>query len=76
LLIRTDLSGNVVYAATYGGLGNDAGKRFGIEYSPQPRTERYIIGTTRSTDGDVSGNHGQSDIWIVKIRAATGDGLW
>ena len=36
----------------------------------------YIfVGTTNSVDGDVSGNHGQTDIWVVKINN-TGDVKW
>lgn len=29
-----------------------------------------IIGTTSSTDGDVTGIHGRDDIWIVKLNAS------
>ncbi|MDD3111061.1 MAG: hypothetical protein PHU26_02060, partial [Methanofollis liminatans] len=28
-----------------------------------------LIGETGSTDGDVSGNHGGSDVWVVKLDA-------
>lgn len=28
-----------------------------------------IAGTTESNDGDVSGNHGYSDIWVVKLNS-------
>src|SRR5690242_8015879 len=29
----------------------------------------YIIaGSTNSNDGDVSGNHGQGDVWLIKIN--------
>ena len=34
-----------------------------------------IIGGTRSDDGDVSFNHGQGDIWLLKI-SKTGELLW
>lgn len=34
-----------------------------------------LIGSTFSTDGDVSGNHGNQDIWLVKVDA-TGAFLW
>lgn len=30
----------------------------------------YVVaGYTKSTDGDVSGNHGDFDVWIVKLEA-------
>jgi hypothetical protein len=36
----------------------------------------YIIaGTTYSNNGDVSGNHGEGDIWVVKL-ASSGDLTW
>ncbi len=34
-----------------------------------------LIGTTRSNDGDVSGNHGNEDVWVVKMNNA-GTVLW
>jgi hypothetical protein len=34
-----------------------------------------LIGSTISNDGDVSGNHGQSDIWLIKINQE-GTILW
>ncbi|CAN5671463.1 lipoprotein [soil metagenome] len=34
-----------------------------------------LLGITNSTNGDVSGNHGNYDIWIVKIDSL-GDILW
>lgn len=36
----------------------------------------YIMaGYTYSTDGDVTGNHGGCDYWVVKLNA-TGDIIW
>jgi hypothetical protein len=37
----------------------------------------YIVGgyTMSPNDGDVTGNHGSSDFWIVKLNA-TGDTIW
>ncbi|MGB4128579.1 MAG: hypothetical protein WBI87_06160 [Bacteroidales bacterium] len=34
-----------------------------------------VAGETRSNDGDVSGNHGKSDAWVVKLNSL-GDILW
>ena len=37
---------------------------------------RFIVaGYTFSNDGDVSGNHGNSDYWVVKLNSS-GDILW
>jgi outer membrane protein assembly factor BamB len=76
-LIKADLQGNIIYQQTYGGSDNDYGKRFGTQNSPQAMQDGYIIGTTNSTDGQVSGNHGMGDIWVIKLKKATaGETLW
>jgi uncharacterized protein YneR len=47
-----------------GGSGNETGN----SYPTQLADGGYLIsGTTTSNDGDVSGNHGGGDIWLVKI---------
>jgi hypothetical protein len=33
-----------------------------------PDSNYVVVGYTESTDGDVSGNHGKSDIWAVKFQ--------
>jgi hypothetical protein len=51
-----------------GGTVNDIGN------SIQPTSDGgYILcGTTFSNSGDVSGNHGNSDVWVVKLDALGG----
>ncbi len=46
-------------------------------YSIRPTADGgYIVaGTSYSTDGDVSGNHGGSDYWVVKLNAS-GTIMW
>lgn len=65
-VVKTDASGNFQWQKTYGGSGNDDA------YSViQTSDGGYIIGgNTTSTDGDVTGQHGNSDIWIVKTDGA------
>lgn len=76
-LIKADLQGNIIYQQTYGGSDNDYGKRFGTQNSPQAMQDGYIIGTTNSTNGQVSGNHGMGDIWVIRLKKATpGETLW
>ena len=29
-----------------------------------------VVGETKSSDGDVSGNHGDDDVWVVKLAPA------
>lgn len=57
-------------------------KCLGGAYSEWPRSIKQtfdkgyiIVGNTSSIDGDVSGNHGQSDAWVVKLDSV-GNILW
>jgi hypothetical protein len=62
---------DVEWKRRYGGSNHDWG------YDIQSTSEggSIIAGITYSNDGDVSSNHGQTDIWIVKLSAA-GDIEW
>ncbi|NOX47097.1 MAG: hypothetical protein GXO89_08985, partial [Chlorobi bacterium] len=62
VLTKLDADLNIVWQRCYGGSDSDA---FGgiIEIN-----SGYLLsGYTRSNDGDVSGWHGESDVWIIKI---------
>jgi len=60
----------IVWADCYGGTGDE------IIYSIIPVSDGYILGgKTNSTNGDISGNNGSEDIWIVKIDN-DGDTIW
>lgn len=66
LVVKLDTSGNLVWQKTQGGTGNDEYK------SIQQTTDGGYIaaGTTSSNNGDVSGNHGGGDYWVVKLDAS------
>lgn len=62
-IIRLDAVGNIVWQQCFGGTNGD-----GPNEILQTSDGGYIFaGTTESNDGDVSGNHGQYDIWVVKL---------
>lgn len=62
-IIKTDDQGQIQWQKTFGGSNYDAFKAQQID------EENYVfIGGTFSNDGDVSGNHGDSDIWFGKIN--------
>jgi len=45
--------------------GTDSEQLFAVQ---QTSDEGYMLtGDTRSNDGDVFGNHGSSDFWVVKL---------
>lgn len=62
-VVKLDASGNISWQKCLGGTNNDYG------YAIRQTTEGgYIVGgKTYSNDGDVSGNHGDVDIWIAKL---------
>lgn len=70
-LVKLDSTGVLIWQKTYGGILNEEA------HSVQQTTDGgYIIaGFTFSNAGDVSGNHGNSDFWVVKTDS-TGVLIW
>lgn len=71
LIIKLDGTGNVQWSKLIGGSGKDSFKDFGIAEGGG-----YIIGCeTSSTDQDGIGNHGSTDMLIMKIDDS-GNNVW
>lgn len=70
-IVKQGIGGNIVWKKSLGGSGND------IAHSiDETKDGGFIIaGYSESTDGDVTGNHGFYDYWIVKLNV-NGDILW
>ena len=65
-LFKLDNSGNLLWQKCLGGTGIDLPGSIAFTASGG-----FIIsGYTTSNDGDVSGNHGGGDVWIVELDAA------
>jgi hypothetical protein len=63
-IVRLDAAGNLVWQKCLGGSGYDIAQSV-----IQTVNGGFIVaGLTSSNDGDVSGNHGQLDYWIVKLN--------
>lgn len=62
-IVKTDSVGNYEWSKCLGGIEDETAME-GIE---TPDGGYIIIGYTISNDGDVSGNHGGSDVWVVKL---------
>jgi hypothetical protein len=62
-LVKLGSLGNIEWQKCLGGQGDDIG------YSVIQTSDKgyAIVGYTGSNDGDVSGNHGSDDAWIVKL---------
>ena len=68
-IVKLDANGNIVWQKSLGGSADDA-------YSIQQTTDGgFIVAGFRSNDGDVSGNHGTNDYWVVKLDA-NGNIVW
>ncbi len=56
---------HIQWQRALGGSGDDLGR-----FVQQTSDGGYIVaGDTESNDGDVSGNHGGADFWVVKFNA-------
>lgn len=67
---RLNKRGNIQWQKSFGGSGEDGA------FSIQQTHGGYIIaGYSYSNDGDVTGNHGNGDMWIVKL-SNTGKIQW
>lgn len=67
-IIKIDSLGVVQWKKCLGGTGDE-----GAQAIQQTSDDSYIItGTTSSNDGDVSGNNGGGDCWVVKLNPFVG----
>jgi len=65
-------SGTLINSFCYGGSGYDAA----ISYIQNSNGTFTFSGETQSNDGDVSGNHGASDKWLVNANTDNGNINW
>jgi len=70
-VVKINSQGDILWQNSIGGSGNDA------VYSIIETTDGgyAIAGKTPSNDGDVSGNHGSYDAWVIKL-SNTGQLMW
>lgn len=62
-ILKLDVNGNVQWKKCYGGTGADSA--YAILQSPD--NGFVVVGSSTSSDGDLTGNNGLSDGWIFKI---------
>ena len=62
-LMKLDFSGNIIWQKSLGGQNDDIG------YNVLTTSDGsiFLFGETNSNNGDVTGNHGGADAWIVKL---------
>ena len=62
-IIKTDLSGNIQWQKSLGGSGWDWGRAV----IPANGGGYLVTGAATSNNGDVTGQHGNGDIWVIKL---------
>ncbi len=70
-VVRVDNFGDTLWSKTYGGTNFDLANSI----VATPDSNFIIAGYSSSNDIDVHGNHGQNDIWVIKINQ-NGDTVW
>jgi len=70
-ITRLDKHGSTVWKKAFGGTSNEL-----IGGIKETKDHGFVVvGSTRSNDGDVSGNHGFFDYWVLRLDA-TGNIIW
>ena len=65
-VVKLSATGNILWQHCYGGSDSEVSR-----YVQQTPDGGYVvIGYTLSNNGDVTGNHGLNDIWVVKTNSA------
>ncbi|THU37050.1 T9SS C-terminal target domain-containing protein [Niastella caeni] len=64
-ILKLNAAGSIEWQKALGGTGSE------VAHSIMAASDgsSVIAGYTNSTDGDVTGNHGRDDYWIVKLNA-------
>ncbi len=70
-VVRTDASGNKIWARAYGGNAYDKA-RYAFE---DDAGNIIVIGTTHSSDGDITFTNGNSDLFVLKLDPS-GNIIW
>jgi hypothetical protein len=64
-LVKVDEFGNLIWERAFGGTGIEVA----YDITKTDDGGFVVVGNTFSDDGDISKNHGESDIWIIKVDA-------
>lgn len=70
-IVKIAVNGDMEWQKSYGGSNAD----YAVDICQTTDSGYVIAGGTYSIDGDVTGNHGGFDVWVIKI-SPTGALLW
>ncbi len=70
-VVKVDSGGTLVWQRSFGGSGID------VSYDIEKTSDNayVVVGHSFSTDQDIGSNHGESDIWLIKI-SESGELIW
>ena len=68
---KIDLEGNILWRKYFGGTNNDRS----YDSIETAEGDFIIVGSSESTDNDISSPKGSYDIWVIKV-SSKGDFLW
>lgn len=71
-VIRVDKEGHLLWEINYGGRGNDNFANAVLA----DNTSVILVGSTDSQEFDAAGNHGRTDVFVLKINLADGRVIW
>ena len=69
-IVKIDPNGNQVWQSIFGGSNNDGASSM----LTTPDGNYMVAGTTASLGGEIIGNHGGIDIWLLKLAFPAGGG--
>lgn len=70
-VVKLNATGDIQWQRCLGGSQPDIGR----SVLPLADGGYLVLGSTRSNDGDASGNHGMADIWLVRLNTS-GTPVW
>lgn len=71
-VLRINTSGGIIWQKNYGGSGIE----WASSVCQSSNGNLLVAGLSNSNDGDVSGNHGDYDSWLININENTGALIW
>jgi hypothetical protein len=71
-VVKLSSIGNLIWKKLYGGISDETGYKAIIA----DNGNIVILSETTSNNGDVSGNHGGRDTWVLSIDTANGSIVW
>lgn len=71
-IVKLSPAGSLIWQKSYGGTGSD----YATSVVQAPDGNYVVAGYSGSTNGDITGNKGYDDFWIIKISENDGTILW